>query len=115
MFKSSEREKHRNKEPGWLRRMFSKNITGIKSSIIVHNPLVKRSKKGSDEYSDQLSNPAPPRKHNEIYLETQMLRSVDDKGKFLQSGTFPQKNWMQRSPLSNHELGDTQTSCYSAV
>ncbi|KAI4269593.1 MAG: hypothetical protein LQ337_007189, partial [Flavoplaca oasis] len=85
LFKSSEREKHRNQEPGWLRRMFSKNITGIKSTITVYNPLVKRSKRGSDEYSDHLSNPAPPRKHNEIYLETQMLRSVDGKGKFLQS------------------------------
>ncbi|KAL8889133.1 MAG: hypothetical protein Q9192_006063 [Flavoplaca navasiana] len=115
LFKSSEREKHRNKEPGWLRRMFSKNITRIKSIITDYIPLVKRSKGGSDEFSDHLSNPATPRKHNEIYLETQMLRSVDGKGKFLQSGTFPQKNWMQRSPLRNHEFGNTQTSCYSAV
>ncbi|KAL8881565.1 MAG: hypothetical protein Q9198_001254 [Flavoplaca austrocitrina] len=115
LFKSSEREKHRNKEPGWLRRMFSKNITRIKSIITDYIPLVKWSKGGSDEFSDHLSNPAPLKKHNEIYLETQMLRSVDGKGKFLQSGTFPQKNWMQRSPPGNQEFGDTQTSCYSAV
>lgn len=113
---SSERERHRSTKSGWFRGLFSFDHFKRNKSIVTYHLPLKESKKDSHELADHSSAPAAASETDpEIYQETQMVRSVDGKGKLLQSDIFPQNNWMHRSPLNDHGEGQTQTSCYSAV
>ncbi|KAI4132829.1 MAG: hypothetical protein LQ338_000533 [Usnochroma carphineum] len=78
-----------------------------------HVPLRKRSKHQIHDPADLSSTPKSTTHHHEAYLETQMLKSVDGKGKFLQSGNFPLKDWNDSSALNSHSVVGTETSCYS--
>jgi len=86
------------------------SLTNIRSALTKHIPILRTSKRLSNESTDHLAIPSSDR---DAYLETRMLGSVDGKGKFLQSGTFPQKSWLQKSALNSHGVAETATSAYS--
>lgn len=88
------------------------SLTNIRSIFTEHMPFLRTSKKFANEATDQPASASALGSEN-AYLETHMLGSVDGKGKFLQSGTFPQKSWLQRSALDSHGGREIVTSVYT--
>lgn len=116
LFRSSEREKHHNIAPSRTHALWKMStFTRLISIISDRMPRIKRSKEKvqvpTEDSTDLLSLSHGQRP----YLETNMLRSVDGNGKFLHSGTFPQKAWLHRVPSDSYVAGDTGASCHSAV
>lgn len=89
------------------------SLTHIRSIFTEHMPFLRTSHKFANEATEHPANASALGSDRNAYLETQMLGSVDGKGKFLQSGNFPQKSWLHRSALHSHGGGEIVTSIYT--
>ncbi len=86
------------------------SISNIRSFLTEHLPFLRTSKRLTDEPTDDLANSPDLSSDHKAYLETKMLGSVDGKGKFVKSGTFPQRGWLQKSTMNgqmDEELATT--------
>ena len=68
----------------------SLSFKSLKARLVL--PWSGRSKDGPRNESDRAHVRSDPR--NNLYLETQILGSVQGKGKFLNSGVYSQRQWM---------------------
>lgn len=84
-----------------LSSLHSRSVEYIRSRLLRSR---KQSSNASDG-SDHMQMSPPP---NDIFLESQLLGSMQGKGTFLQSAEFPQCDWLMRSAMSAQGMPTTR-------